>query len=48
MKTITRALFHSLLLLALALPAMAEDKGTISGRVTDHKTGHALPFANVN
>ena len=47
MKTLTRVLFHSLILLAVALPALAEDKGTITGRVTDRKTGHALPFANV-
>src|SRR5262249_13810993 len=32
---------------ATALPAVAEDKGTITGRVTDKKTGHALPFTNV-
>src|SRR5712691_9460492 len=47
MKTLSRVLFHSLILLAVALPALAEDKGTITGKVTDKKTGHALPFANV-
>src|SRR5690349_427206 len=35
-------------LLALgALPAHAQEKGSITGRVTDKKTGHALPFASV-
>jgi carboxypeptidase family protein/outer membrane beta-barrel protein/TonB-dependent receptor-like protein len=49
MKTLTRVHFVilSLLLLAVALPALAEDKGTITGKVTDKRTGHALPFANV-
>src|SRR6266849_4048664 len=47
MKALTRVLFQSLILLAAALPALAEDKGTITGKVTDKKTGHALPFANV-
>jgi len=37
----------SLLLFALAVPALADDKGTITGKVTDKKTGHALPFATV-
>jgi outer membrane receptor protein involved in Fe transport len=27
--------------------AQAEDKGTITGKVTDKKTGHAIPFATV-
>ena len=26
---------------------LAQEKGTLSGRVTDKKTGHAIPFANV-
>ena len=47
MKTLTRALACSLILIAVALPALAEDKGSISGTVTDKKTGHALPFASV-
>ena len=47
MKTLTRALIHSLILIAVALRALADDKGTISGKVTDKKTGHALPFASV-
>src|ERR1051326_6710336 len=48
MKPITRVLSYALLLLAMALPALAEDKGTITGKVTDKRTGHALPFANVS
>src|SRR5882672_6540295 len=47
MKTLARVFSHCLILLAMALPAVAEDKGTIAGKVTDKKTGHALPFANV-
>jgi hypothetical protein len=27
--------------------ALAQDKGSVSGRVTDKRTGHALPFASV-
>lgn len=37
----------ALLLILGALPALAQDKGTVAGRVTDRKTGHAIPFANV-
>jgi hypothetical protein len=33
--------------LVAAPDARAEDKGTITGKVTDKRTGHALPFANV-
>src|SRR5438874_158014 len=47
MTSITRVLSNALLLLAMAIPAFAEDKGTITGKVTDKRTGHALPFANV-
>jgi len=36
-----------LLLLVLAAPAFAQDRGAIAGKVFDKKTGHALPFANV-
>ncbi|MBI1799343.1 MAG: TonB-dependent receptor [Candidatus Eisenbacteria bacterium] len=36
-----------MLLLATALPALAQDKGGITGRVTDKRTGHAIPFATV-
>ena len=36
------------LLLAAAGPALAQEKGSVTGRVTDRKTGHAIPFATVN
>ena len=37
------------IVLLLLWPACswAQDKGSVSGRVTDKRTGHALPFANV-
>src|ERR1043165_8376221 len=35
-------------LLVTASPSLAQVKGTISGRITDKKTGHAIPFASVN
>jgi hypothetical protein len=47
MTTLTRSLVPALFLFAVALPALADDKGTITGKVSDKKTGHALPFANV-
>jgi outer membrane receptor protein involved in Fe transport len=47
MKTLTRVLARCLILISAALPALADDKGTISGKVSDKKTGHALPFANI-
>jgi hypothetical protein len=47
MNALPRALAPVLLLVSLALPALAEDKSTITGKVTDKRTGHALPFANV-
>ena len=34
-------------LLLAAAPAFAQDKGGIVGRVTDKRTGHAIPFATV-
>lgn len=38
----------AVLLLALAaLPAAAQEKGSVSGKVSDRRTGHALPFATV-
>uniref|UniRef100_A0A832I325 TonB-dependent receptor n=1 Tax=Eiseniibacteriota bacterium TaxID=2212470 RepID=A0A832I325_UNCEI len=37
----------ALLTISLALPAAAQDRGTISGKVTDRRTGHAIPFASV-
>ncbi len=33
--------------LALSNPAFGQERGAISGKVSDKKTGHALPFANV-
>jgi outer membrane receptor protein involved in Fe transport len=36
-----------LLLLLNALPAAAQDRGSISGKVSDRKSGHALAFASV-
>lgn len=33
--------------LALATTAHAQDRGTVTGRVTDRRTGHAIPFATV-
>jgi len=47
MKNLSRLHFYGLILLAVALPALADDKGTITGKITDKRTGHALPFANV-
>src|SRR2546427_11797434 len=44
-RTVVRLAALSVLL--LATPALAQEKGGISGRVTDKKTGHALPFASV-
>src|SRR5262245_19205419 len=42
-----RALPGALLLVLLALPAAAQDRGSITGRVRDKKTRHAIPFATV-
>jgi hypothetical protein len=47
MRTLARLLLPSLLLIAAAAPVRAQDKGTITGKVTDKRTGHAIPFANV-
>ena len=45
---ILQSLFLACVLVAIAVsPARAQDKGTITGKVTDKRTGHALPFANV-
>lgn len=40
----------ALLLLALvsAVPAAAQERGAISGKVSDRRTGHAIPFASVS
>src|SRR5262245_27150299 len=42
-----RSLPGVLLLAVLAFPAAAQEKGSITGRVRDKKTRHALPFATV-
>lgn len=47
MKTFLRTLVLSLLLLVNAHAVLAEDRGTLTGKVVDQRTGHALPFANV-
>jgi outer membrane receptor protein involved in Fe transport len=36
-----------LLMLLIALPAWGQDRGGITGKVTDKKTGHAIPFATI-
>ncbi|TMQ72720.1 MAG: TonB-dependent receptor [Candidatus Eisenbacteria bacterium] len=45
-----RVSFALVLALLIAPPARAQtpEKGTISGHVTDKKTGHAIPFATVS
>lgn len=43
----TLVFVFSLLLCLLAVPAAAQDKGSISGRIVDKRTGHAIPFASV-
>ncbi len=47
MRPIASLLLSCLFVLAAATSVRAEDKGTITGKVTDKRTGHALPFANV-
>src|SRR5437660_1199115 len=47
MTILPRPLLLGLFLLVAAVPALAQDKSTITGKVTDRKTGHALPFATV-
>ncbi len=37
----------ALILLAVAAPAGAQDRGGISGKVSDRKNSHAIPFATV-
>jgi len=46
-RTVLRIL-PALVILLVAGTAMAQDKGSISGRVTDKRTGHAIPFATVS
>jgi len=48
MRPLARILLPGLVCLAVASPALAQDKGTITGKVTDKRTGHAIPFANVS
>ena len=48
MNPSARHFFSALLLLAAVIPARADDRGTITGRVTDKRTGHAIPFATVS
>ena len=48
MLGIFRPIAFSLLLLSVAaVPGLAQDRGSLSGKVSDRKTGHALPFATV-
>ena len=47
MRPILRILVQSLLALTVAVVGQAQDKGSITGKITDKRTGHALPFANV-
>ncbi len=47
MTPIHRLLLSFVLVAVAVSPIRAEDKGTITGKVTDKRTGHALPFANV-
>src|SRR5512143_174294 len=44
---LTRFALPFLLLLSIARPAAAQERGTISGKVSDRKSGHALAFASV-
>lgn len=44
---LSRLTLTFLLLAILAASAGAQERGSISGKVTDKKTGHAIPFANV-
>jgi hypothetical protein len=47
MKPVRLCLLIATLLGAFAVPVRAADLGTVSGRVTDRRTGHAIPFASV-
>jgi hypothetical protein len=48
MPTPARILALLSLALVMAIPALAQERGSIVGKVVDKRTGHALPFANVN
>src|SRR5262245_31160120 len=47
MRTIHRVAMSCVLVCLAVSPVRAQDKGTITGKVNDKRTGHALPFANV-
>jgi outer membrane receptor protein involved in Fe transport len=47
MPPFTRRLLAIVLVLAAAPPALAQETGRIAGKVSDRKTGHAIPFATV-
>ncbi len=48
MKILRLFLLLSLVLLGFASALQAAEVGTLSGRVTDRRTGHAIPFATVS
>jgi hypothetical protein len=48
MKPLRLPVLIASLLCAIASTVWAADVGTISGRVTDKRTGHAIPFASVS
>src|SRR6266487_731714 len=45
--SVRRTLPGVLLLALLAVPAAAQDRGSITGKVRDKRTKHAVPFATV-
>ncbi len=47
MRLLRLLLLPVLLLAWFDAPALAADTGTVTGRVVDKKTGHAIPFASV-
>ena len=47
MTTLRRILISMLVLALFAGAAWADDRGSISGHVTDKRTGHAIPFASI-
>ena len=48
MKPLRLPVLIAILLCSIASLVQAADVGTISGRVTDKRTGHAIPFASVS